>query len=143
MPATGMVVIVAPLAGRIAGRIGSRVPMALGLALNAAAMALLTTIDAGTSYTHIWPPLMLAGIGMGLVMTTPMTAAVMSAVPRERAGMAAATSNASREIGGVCEALASGAVAAAVLMRGGRPQQVEAAVQAPAEALLKPPSAPA
>ena len=39
MPATGMVVIVAPLAGRIAGRIGSRVPMAIGLALNAAAMA--------------------------------------------------------------------------------------------------------
>jgi hypothetical protein len=37
---------------------------------------------------------------MGLVMT-PMTAAVMSAVPRARAGMASATTNATREIGGV------------------------------------------
>ena len=37
---------------------------------------------------------------MGLVMT-PMTAAVMGAVPRARAGMASATSNASREVGGV------------------------------------------
>ena len=37
---------------------------------------------------------------MALVMS-PMTAAVMSTVPRQRAGMASATSNASREIGGV------------------------------------------
>ncbi len=100
LPATGMIVIIAPIAGRVAGRIGSKLPMAIGLALNAASMAVFTTIDAGTSYGHIWPPLLMAGVGMSLVMT-PMTAAVMGAVPRERAGMASATSNASREIGGV------------------------------------------
>jgi hypothetical protein len=40
------------------------------------------------------------GIGMGLTMT-PMTAAVMSSVPPQRSGMAGATTNASREVGGV------------------------------------------
>jgi hypothetical protein len=40
------------------------------------------------------------GIGMGLTMT-PMTAAVMSSVPPQRSGMASATTNTSREVGGV------------------------------------------
>jgi predicted MFS family arabinose efflux permease len=116
MPATGMIVIVAPLAGRIAGRIGSKVPMAVGLALNALAMCLFTTIDAGTSYAHIWPLLLIAGVGMAIVMT-PMTAAVMAAVPRERAGMASATSNASREIGGVFGIALLGAIVTHIFSR--------------------------
>jgi len=116
MPATGMIVVVAPLAGRLAGRIGSKLPMAVGLALNAVAMCVFTTIDATTSYAHIWPPLLLAGVGMGLVMT-PMTAAVMGAVPRERAGMASATSNASREIGGVFGIALLGAIVTHIFSR--------------------------
>ena len=108
--------IVAPLAGRIAGRIGSKVPMTVGLAMNALAMALMTSIDATTSYSHIWPPLLLAGVGMSLVMT-PMTAAVMGAVPRERAGMASATSNASREIGGVFGIALLGAIVTHIFSR--------------------------
>lgn len=116
LPATGMIVIVAPLAGRIAGRIGSKLPMAVGLAMNAAAMCIFTTIDAGTSYAHIWPPLLMAGVGMSLVMT-PMTAAVMGAVPRERAGMASATSNASREVGGVFGIALLGAIVTHIFSR--------------------------
>ncbi len=116
LPATGMIVIVAPLAGRMAGRIGSKAPMAVGLAMNAVAMCIFTTIDAGTSYAHIWPPLVLAGVGMSLVMT-PMTAAVMGAVPRERAGMASATSNASREVGGVFGIALLGAIVTHIFSR--------------------------
>ncbi len=116
LPASGVIVIVAPLAGRIAGRIGSKVPMTVGLAMNALAMALMTSIDATTSYSHIWPPLLLAGVGMSLVMT-PMTAAVMGAVPRERAGMASATSNASREIGGVFGIALLGAIVTHIFSR--------------------------
>jgi MFS family permease len=88
------------VAGRIAGRIGAKVPMTVGLTLNAVSLLLFTQIHAITRYGHIWPLLALAGIGMGLVMA-PMTAAVMSSVPPQRAGMASATSNAAREIGGV------------------------------------------
>jgi MFS transporter, DHA2 family, methylenomycin A resistance protein len=116
LPATGMIVIVAPLAGRLAGRIGSKLPMAVGLAMNAAAMCVFTTIDATTSYSHIWPPLLLAGVGMALVMT-PMTAAVMGAVPRQRAGMASATSNTSREVGGVFGIALLGAIVTHIFSR--------------------------
>ena len=40
------------------------------------------------------------GIGAGLVMS-PMTTAVMSTVPAARAGMASATLNTTRQVGGV------------------------------------------
>jgi MFS transporter, DHA2 family, methylenomycin A resistance protein len=97
---SGMIIVTAPLAGRVAGRIGSRIPMTAGLALNGAGLLLLTRITPTMSYSLLWWNLAMLGVGMGLVMT-PMTAAVMSAVPRARAGMASATTNATREIGGV------------------------------------------
>ena len=97
---SGMIVVTAPLAGRIAGRIGSRIPMTAGLAINGAGLLLLTRITPTMSYSLLWWNLAMLGVGMGLVMT-PMTAAVMSTVPRARAGMASGMTNASREIGGV------------------------------------------
>jgi EmrB/QacA subfamily drug resistance transporter len=100
LPNTVMIIIFAPLAGRAAGRIGSKLPMTIGLALNAASLLLFTRVQVGTSYADIWPLLMLSGLGMAMVMS-PMTAAVMSTVPPQRAGMASATTSASREIGGV------------------------------------------
>ncbi|MBN1631907.1 MAG: DHA2 family efflux MFS transporter permease subunit [Thermoleophilia bacterium] len=116
LPCTGMILIFAPLAGRLAGRIGSRLPMTLGLAVNALSLFLFTRVQVETPYGDIWPILSLAGFGMAIVMT-PMTAAIMGAVPQERAGMASATTNASREIGGVFGIALLGAVVTQVLTR--------------------------
>ncbi len=74
--------------------------MTVGLAIVGTGMLLMERITPGMPYSALWWNLLMMGIGMGLVMT-PMTAAVMNAVPRRRAGMASATSNASREVGGV------------------------------------------
>ena len=79
LPLTVMIIIVAPLAGRLASRIGSRVPMAVGLSINAVSLFLFIQVQVHTPYAHIWPLLSLAGLGMGMVMS-PMTAAVMSTV---------------------------------------------------------------
>jgi EmrB/QacA subfamily drug resistance transporter len=100
LPLTSAVIVTAPLAGRLAARVGSRLPMTAGLLMNGAGLLLLERITPTMSYAMLWWNLVLLGVGMGLV-ATPMTAAVMSAVPRARAGMASATTNASREIGGV------------------------------------------
>ena len=100
LPCTAVIILVAPFAGRMAGRIGSRVPMVVGLLVNALALFLFTRVEATSSYMSIWPLLSLTGLGMAMVMS-PMTAAVMSSVPPQRAGMASATSNSGREIGGV------------------------------------------
>ena len=74
--------------------------MTVGLTIIGVGMLLMQRIAPDMPYSALWWNLTMLGVGMGLVMT-PMTAAVMSAVPRERAGMASATSNASREVGGV------------------------------------------
>jgi DHA2 family methylenomycin A resistance protein-like MFS transporter len=100
LPMTAMIILVAPLAGQIAGRVGSRIPMAAGLTIMGVGMLLMQRLAPDMPYSSLWWNLTIMGVGMGLVMA-PMTAAVMSAVPRERAGMASATSNASREVGGV------------------------------------------
>ena len=100
LPMTGAIIFTAPIAGNLAGRIGPRIPMTVGLAIVGVGMLLMERITPGMPYSALWWNLLMMGIGMGLVMT-PMTAAVMNAVPRRRAGMASATSNASREVGGV------------------------------------------
>lgn len=111
LPLTIAIVVTAPLAGGLAGRIGSRIPMTVGLVLNGAGMLLLTRISPDMSYWDLWWNLLLLGIGTGLT-STPMTAAVMNAVPRARAGMASATTNASREIGGLLGVALLGALVA-------------------------------
>jgi EmrB/QacA subfamily drug resistance transporter len=116
LPNTVMIIIFAPIAGRLAGRIGSRVPMTVGLALNALSLFLFTQVQVGTPYPRIWPLLTLAGFGMAFVMS-PMTSAVMSTVPPQRAGMASATTSASREIGGVFGIALLGAIVTHVFTR--------------------------
>ena len=116
LPNTFMIIIFAPLAGRLAGHIGSRIPMSAGLAVNALSLFLFTQIQVHTPYAHIWPLMILAGLGMAFVMT-PMTSAVMSSVPPQRAGMASATTSASREIGGVFGIALLGAIVTHVFAR--------------------------
>ena len=116
LPNTLMIVVFAPLAGQLAGRIGSRLPMTVGLALNALSLFLFTQVQVHTAYAHIWPLLSLAGFGMAMVMS-PMTSAVMSTVPPQRAGMASATTSASREIGGVFGIALLGAIVTHVFNR--------------------------
>jgi DHA2 family methylenomycin A resistance protein-like MFS transporter len=100
----------------LASRIGSRVPMTVGLTLNAASLFLFILVQVHTPYSHIWPLMSLAGLGMAMVMS-PMTAAVMSTVPPQRAGMASATTSASREIGGVFGIALLGAIVTHIFLR--------------------------
>lgn len=116
LPNTLMIVAFAPLAGRVVGHIGAKIPMALGLTLNAVSLFLFIRVQVDTGYGGIWPLLALAGFGMAIVMT-PMTAAIMSTVPPQRAGMAAATTNASREIGGVFGIALLGAIVTHIFTR--------------------------
>jgi predicted MFS family arabinose efflux permease len=100
LASTGAIIFTAPIAGRLAGRIGSRWPMTVGLTLVGTGMLLLMRLQPDTSYSSFWWVLTMMGVGMGLTMA-PMTAAVMSSVPPARSGMAGATTNTSREVGGV------------------------------------------
>jgi EmrB/QacA subfamily drug resistance transporter len=100
LPLTGMVIFAAPNAGRLASKYGSRWPMTIGLTLAGTGLLLLTRIGVDTSFLLVIPIFMMMGLGMGSTMT-PMTAAVMNAVGPARAGLGSATTNTSREVGGV------------------------------------------
>lgn len=100
LAATLAVMVAAIVSGRIVARIGARIPITVGMGLVGAAILGFTSVQADTHYSSYWWMLTIMGIGTGLVMS-PMTTAVMSSVPRARAGMASATLNTTRQVGGV------------------------------------------
>ncbi|MBU4214415.1 MAG: DHA2 family efflux MFS transporter permease subunit [Actinobacteria bacterium] len=100
LPSTAVVMVASPLASRMAARWSPRLPLVLGLALCAAGVAVLSRAGADASYADFWWALPLIGTGMGMSFS-PITIAVMGRVGPDRAGMAAAATNATRELGGV------------------------------------------
>jgi DHA2 family methylenomycin A resistance protein-like MFS transporter len=102
--------LLAPPAGRLVSRVGPRWPMAAGFAIAAAGLALLVGASAGGSYLTLLPAFVLWGAGMGVV-TPAVVAAAIAAVPRQRAGLASAINNTSRQAGGAIGIAVAGAVA--------------------------------
>ena len=99
LPMTVLIVFVAPLAGRFSDKIGSRWLMGAGLVLLAGSLLSFSTLDASAGFWDIVPGLVLGGFGMSLAMT-PTTAAAMSSVPVDKAGVGSAVLNSMRQVGG-------------------------------------------
>ncbi|MEU8892351.1 MFS transporter [Streptomyces sp. NPDC048442] len=87
-----------PVFGRLMHRVPARVLITAGLLLATGALLSLTSVDANTSFAALAWRLILLGIGFGAVFA-PMTATAINAVPHHLAGMAAAGSNAFRQLG--------------------------------------------
>ncbi|HVT70010.1 MAG TPA: MFS transporter, partial [Trebonia sp.] len=100
VPLTVAFVLAGPLVGRVIERVGHRAPMAAGCAAMGAGCLLLLRATPASGYPQVAWPFALIGIGYGL-LSTPMAAAVLGAVPGERAGMASATNLTARVAGGV------------------------------------------
>jgi MFS family permease len=109
LPSTLGVMTFAIISGRVVGRIGARVPITIGMFLVGGGILGFLSVQATTPYSHYWWILAVIGIGVGLVMS-PITTAVMSTVPVARAGMASATSNTMRQVGGVFGIAVLGAI---------------------------------
>ena len=86
LPMTILIILIAPIAGRASDRLGSRWLMAGGMSLVGVSLLLFARLEAHTSFWGILPGLVVGGTGMALAMT-PMTAAAMSAVPVDKAGV--------------------------------------------------------
>jgi MFS family permease len=109
LPSTLMIVLIAPLAGRLADRIGPRPLMAGGLSLTAVALFLLTRIDVDTGYGLLLPAFVLMGIGIALVMS-PMSTAAMNSVPPQKSGVGSGILSMSRMVGATFGVAAIGAL---------------------------------
>jgi EmrB/QacA subfamily drug resistance transporter len=121
LPWTLMVVIFAPIAGKLSDRVGSRWLMASGMTVVAACCLILSTVTVSSSFWHMLPGFVLGGIGMSFVMT-PMSAAAMGAVSVDKAGVASGVLNTFRQVGVALGIAIMGAIItsrAAAAARGG------------------------
>jgi EmrB/QacA subfamily drug resistance transporter len=109
LPTTLMIMVVAPLAGRLSDRIGPRWPIVTGLSLTTASLFMFTQIGDGTTYGDLLPAFVLMGIGVALTMS-PMSTAAMNAVPVAKAGIASGVLSMARMIGGTFGVAAIGAL---------------------------------
>jgi EmrB/QacA subfamily drug resistance transporter len=98
LPITVGTFLVAPLSGQIAARQGPRLPTILGALLGGTALFLLIGLEPNTSYATLWWKLGMVGVGIGL-MFAPLTSAVLSATPSNRAGLGSSMVSTSRQIG--------------------------------------------
>jgi len=112
LPLTGLIILVAPLAGRFTDLIGPRWLVGAGLTLLTGSLLLFATLDAHSSFWNILPGLVLGGLGMGITMA-PTTTAAMSAVPVDKAGVGSAVINSARQVGGSLGIAIMGTVIAA------------------------------
>jgi EmrB/QacA subfamily drug resistance transporter len=99
LPATVVIIIMGPLAGRLTDRVGPRPLMALGLLTVASALLIQSRLTVHTGYGLLLPGFILMGMGMGLVMS-PMSTAAMNAVDRTKSGAASGVLSMSRMVGG-------------------------------------------
>ncbi len=121
LPWTVMIVIFAPIAGKLSDRVGSRWLIAAGMTTVAACCLLLSTINLHSSFWNLLPAFILGGLGMSFVMT-PMSAAVMGAAPVAKAGVASGVLNTFRQVGVALGIAITGAIVAdraASAVRGG------------------------
>jgi EmrB/QacA subfamily drug resistance transporter len=100
LPMTIMIILTAPVSGRLSDRFGSRWLLAGGMALVAASLGLESRITDSSGYLTLLPAFLVGGLGMGMTMS-PMTAAVMASVDRTKAGAASGVLSMMRMIGGV------------------------------------------
>ena len=114
LPMTILIVLLAPIAGKLSDRIGSRWLMGTGMALVSLSLLLDSRFDAASNFWDILPALLVGGVGMGLAMT-PTTAAAMGSVPVDKAGVGSAVLNSMRQVGGSLGIAILGAIIASYI----------------------------
>jgi EmrB/QacA subfamily drug resistance transporter len=114
LPMTVLIMFVAPLAGKFSDRIGPRWLMGGGMTLLTGSLLLFGTLDAASSFWNILPGLLVGGVGMAMTMA-PTTAAAMSSVPVDKAGVGSAVINSMRQVGGSLGIAIMGTLVASVV----------------------------
>ncbi len=111
LPMAPIMIIVAPLTPALSKRFGANRAVAFGMVLISVGFALFSRVDLNTPYWYILLALVPLTSGFAMSMS-PMTAAIMSAVPSRRAGAGSAMNDATRELGAALGVAVLGSIAA-------------------------------
>ncbi len=111
LPSTLMIVLLAPLSGRLADRVGSRPLMTFGLLCVSGALFWQSHLTVSSAYGTLLPGFILMGVGMAFVMS-PMSTAAMNAVEQTKAGVASGILSMNRMVGGTFGVAVLGAMVA-------------------------------
>ena len=98
-PIALVLIVVAPITGRLVNRVGNKVLVTLGMSVVAAGLWFLSTLTVSSGYPHVLVSLMVLGTGMALAMT-PATESIMGSLPLAKAGVGSAMNDTTRQIGG-------------------------------------------
>jgi EmrB/QacA subfamily drug resistance transporter len=99
LPIAAGMIVASKLSVAMTRRLGTKITVATGLAHVAGSMLLIAGFDTGTGDIQIAMALGTMGQGIGLAMS-PATDAIMSSLPRAKAGIGSAMNDVVREVGG-------------------------------------------
>lgn len=111
LPMAPIMIIVAPLTPRLSRRFGANRVVAMGMVLVTIGLLMFRALDLHTAYLYVLVSFVPLVSGIALTMS-PMTAAIMGAVPARRAGAGSAMNDATRELGAALGVAVLGSVAA-------------------------------
>jgi EmrB/QacA subfamily drug resistance transporter len=112
LPWTVLIILLAPLAGRLSDRIGPRPLVTSGMVVLTGSLILFARMGTHESFWGLLPAMLLGGVGMSAAMA-PVTAAAMSSVRPDKAGVGSAVLNSMRQVGGSLGIAVMGAIVAA------------------------------
>ncbi len=110
LPMAAMVLVCAPLSGRIVSRRGARLPLVIASCGLIVAAVMLTRLTPTTSTGYLLAAYFLFGLGSGMI-NPPITNTAVSGMPGSQAGVAAAIASTSRQVGMTLGVAVIGAIA--------------------------------
>jgi EmrB/QacA subfamily drug resistance transporter len=111
LPLTVLIILVAPIAGKLSDKYGSRWLMTSGMVLLGVQLLYLSQLGTDSTFWNLLPGFLVGGLGMALAMT-PTAAAATRAVPVHKSGVGSAVLNAMRQVGGSVGIALMGAIVA-------------------------------
>ena len=98
LPLTLLVLLAAPIAGRLSAHVHLRILLGAGLTLAGVGLALMTRVQAGSGWTVLLAGFVVAGAGSGLT-NPPRASAAIGSVPEEKAGVGSGVNNTALQVG--------------------------------------------
>jgi EmrB/QacA subfamily drug resistance transporter len=111
LPMTFLVVVSAPLAGKLTDLIGARWPISAGMLLLTGGLLSFARLGAHATFGDLLPGMILGGLGMGMAMG-PMTTAALSTAVVDEAGVVSGVITTARQVGGSLGVALMGAIVA-------------------------------